>query len=168
MPAASTVKVGCTPTGYRLRVQGQGTMRTSPAVHAFAVQALEPPQAGALVVDLSGCSYLDSTFLGCLVDLHKRYGSSNPPRFTVVVPPGLAAQLFGATQLDRLLVTSETGPESLGAEVELSPESLELPDLGRHLLECHRRLAEIEGPNQAVFRRIADRLAAELETGSSG
>lgn len=158
----SSVKVGRTQSGYRVRVEGQGTMRSSPAVHAFVIQALDHQQAGSLVMDLSACGYLDSTFLGCLVDLHKRYGRTHPPRFSIAAPRDVSERLFGSSHLDRVLNISENGPETVGEEVDLDTTGLELPSLGQHLLDCHRRLAEVEGPNQATFRRIADRLADEL------
>lgn len=162
MPNTSFVKVGRTQSGYRVQVVGQGTMRNSPAVHAFATRVLSDPAMTELLIDLSTCQYLDSTFLGCLVDLHKRYGTARPPRYQIAAPVETLRRLFGATHLDRLLNVVPTAPETVGDVVELSNENLALPDLGRHLLECHRRLAEVEGPNQADFRRIVDRLEAEL------
>ncbi len=126
-------------------------------------RSLDNHQASALVVDLAGCDYLDSTFLGCLVDLHKHYGMRQPSRFTVVAPPEAAHRLLGPTHLDRFLHIADAVPETIGNAVELPREVLGPDDLGRHLLDCHRRLAEVEGPNQAIFQRIADRLATELE-----
>ena len=38
-------------------------------------------------VDLSGCDYLDSTFLGCLVEMQRRAGKAAPGRFVVSAPP---------------------------------------------------------------------------------
>src|SRR5689334_5995318 len=64
MSAPSVVKVGRTTSGYRLRVEGTGTMRESPAVGEFAERSLRDGTS-TLVVDLSACDYLDSTFLGC-------------------------------------------------------------------------------------------------------
>lgn len=163
MSSTSSVKVGRTEAGYRVRVEGDGTMRSSPAVHAFVLRSLEDPSVSGLIIDLSTCVYLDSTFLGCLVDLHKRYGAAAPPRFQVAAPPATLHRLFGTTRLDRLLKIVPAAPETVGNEVELSAdENLALPELGRHLLECHRRLAEVDGPNQVAFQRIVDRLEAEL------
>ena len=36
-------------------------------------------------------------------------------------------------------------------------------DLAQHVVECHRRLAEMGGANRVVFGPIAEQLAAELE-----
>ncbi len=43
----------------------------------FAIRGSRPfeDEAVTLVVDLTACNYLDSTFLGCLVVLHRRHGA---------------------------------------------------------------------------------------------
>ena len=58
--------------------RGAGDDGESPTFHAFVKHILESEPVSAVVV-LSGCDYLDSTFLGCLIDLHRRYGEANPP-----------------------------------------------------------------------------------------
>ena len=37
-------------------------------------------------------------------------------------------------------------------------------DVMRHVMECHRLLAELGGPQQAAFAAIADHLERELKT----
>ena len=53
-------------------------MKVSPAVREFAEQALAAKRSGceplAIGFDLSACEYMDSTFLGCLVCLHRGAG----------------------------------------------------------------------------------------------
>jgi anti-anti-sigma regulatory factor len=168
MSVPSVVKVGRTRTGYRLRVEGQGTMRESPAVHQFAVRALED-ETPALAVDLSACEYLDSTFLGCLVGLHKRYGRGKPPRLLIAASPEVCRRLLTPSHLDSLLNTSGECPEVIGEDLTIPPLALGGTDLGWHIMECHRRLAEVGGPDQDVFEAIADQLAEELlESRSEG
>ena len=76
-------------------------------------------QAAAVTVDLSACDYLDSTFLGCLLGLHKQFGrkaagegaarkTSSP--FAVAAPPERLAKLFGPTRLDRLIQAAQEPP----------------------------------------------------------
>lgn len=161
MPVSATVRVGRTGSGYRIRVEGHGTMRESPAVHEFARQVLDG-EPGALVMDLSACTYLDSTFLGNLVDLRRRYDLGHPPRFLLVAPPEVRKRLLAPNHLDSLFPFTERCPEVIGEDVELSPVTLGRDDLGLHVLETHRRLAEVEGPNQAAFREVVDRLSREL------
>lgn len=161
MSSLSNVKVGRIRPGYRIRVEGRGTLRESPAVHEFADQALRDG-ASTLVVDLSACEYLDSTFLGCLVDLHRQHGTGEPPRLLIAASPAVRRQAFAANHLERLFRHIDVCPEVIGADQVIPPRTLEARDLGWHILECHRRLAEVEGPNQSAFGAVAEGLAREL------
>src|SRR5262249_19078749 len=116
MPTPSALKVGRTRDGYRVRVEGKGTMRESPAVHEFAMHTLDAAPA-SLVIDLSGCDYLDSTFLGCLVDLHRRHGRERPARFEVAAPPQARLRLLASSRLDALLNLIDEAPQVIGEDV---------------------------------------------------
>jgi anti-anti-sigma regulatory factor len=161
MSVPTVVKVGRTATGYRLRVEGRGTMWESPAVQQFAMRALED-QAALLAVDLSACDYLDSTFLGCLVVLHKRFGSAMPERLWIVAPPETCHRLLNPAHLDALLKTSDSSPDVTGEELTIPTVSIGMRELGEHIMECHRRLAEVVGRERDAFAEVADGLAAEL------
>jgi hypothetical protein len=153
--------VGRTASGYRLRVEGRGTLRESPAAHEFARLVLDTEDV-TLVFALESCDYLDSTFLGSLVDLHRRYAKQEPPRFLLAASPEKRQRLLGPNHLDQLLKTIEDDPEVRGEEFVLQHAAKEASELGWHIMECHRRLAELAGPNQAAFQEIADGLAREL------
>ncbi|CAN5744432.1 hypothetical protein BH23PLA1_BH23PLA1_40000 [soil metagenome] len=163
MSPSNALWAGRTSDGFLVRIEGQGTLRESPALRAFALQALEQ-DAGNLVIDLSRCEYLDSTLLGCLVLLHKRYGIGSPPRFCIAAPEPLIHRLLGPNRLDTLLQSIEQAPGFVGEAVLLSSPAIEANDLGQHVMECHRLLAELGGPRQEAFARIADHLARELAT----
>ncbi len=153
---------GRTVNGYLVRVEGWGTLRESPALRAFAEQGLELQGEETLVVDLSRCEYLDSTFMGCLVWLHKRYGMKTPPRFSIAASPTTIQRLLGPNHLDKLLNSVEQSPSFEGEAVLLNASELNANDLGRHVMECHRLLADLDGPRKEAFARVADHLAREL------
>lgn len=148
--------------GVCLRVKGAGTMVESPVLHAFAERVLSAPE-GNVVVDLGGCTYVDSTFLGGLVSLYKRHGNSGPDRFSIYAPPPTRQTLFGTSRLDRVFPFVEelpmTGVDSLPLEAQSSTSREEL---GHYVVECHRRLAELGGPDAEAFGRVADAIAEEL------
>ncbi len=164
MPTPSALTVGCTRQGYYVRVAGRGTMRESPAMRAFALQILDERGSPTLDVDLSACEYLDSTFLGGLLGLFRRFEQSGTSRrFAIAGPTDVLHHLLGPTRIDALLPLRADRPEGLGEEVPIPPQVLDSADLGRHVLECHRRLAELGGANAAVFGPIADQLACDLD-----
>ena len=161
MATPSRLTVGRAGTGYLLRVLGRGTMRESPAAHEFASRVLDNG-GGPLYVALDQCDYLDSTFLGALVDLHRHHGRCDPPRFSIAATSATRARLLGPNHLVGLLRAVEEVPSVIGEEVELPTGARDSRDLGQHVMECHRRLAELDGPNRLAFERIADQLAREL------
>jgi len=159
----SMLRVGRTASGFLVRVEGRGTVSESPALEEFAVQSIDGPSGpSTVVVDLSLCDYLDSTFLGCLVNLHRKYNRASPHRFQVAASNDQRQKLLAPTHLIQVLDLTEVCPELISDVLEVSRPSLPGEDLGRHVMECHARLAELGGSRAAAFRSIADQLAREL------
>ena len=164
MAAPSVLKVARTPTGYCIRIEGRGTMKESPCAGQFASRSFEA-EGATVVVDLAACEYLDSTFLGCLVEMKKRAGRTAPERFAVSAPAEKAKKLLGPTRLDVVLRPTEEPPQVVGEYVTLAAADPAGADVMRHVMECHRLLAELGGPQQAAFAAIADNIERELNQG---
>jgi anti-anti-sigma regulatory factor len=159
----SMLRGGWTASGFLIQVEGRGTLSESPVLEEFAVRSLDGPcEPSTLAVDLSRCDYLDSTFLGCLVNLHRKYNRTSPHRFRVAASWDKCQKLLAPTRLNHLLDVTDVYPEPIADVMELSHQNLASADLGRHIMECHRRLAELGGSQADSFRSIADRLAREL------
>jgi anti-anti-sigma regulatory factor len=165
----SMLRVGRTASGFLVQVEGKGTLWESPALKEFAVQSLDGQRGpSTVVVDLSHCDYLDSTFLGCLLTLHRKYNRTPPHRFQVAASHDKCQKLLAANHLSQLLDVTEVCPEPITDVMEVSRPILPTHDLGRHVMECHRRLAELGGPQEASFRSIVDQLAHELGEAPGG
>jgi hypothetical protein len=114
-------------------------------------------------VNLAACTYLDSTFLGGLVGLLKRHGG-DAARFAIYAPPPRRQSLFGVSRLDKILPFVDVLPQveadfPLEARTQMSRD-----ELGRYIVDCHRRLAELGGEQAQDFGRVAEALAGELES----
>jgi anti-anti-sigma regulatory factor len=163
----SVLRVGRTASGFLVQVEGRGTLQESPALQEFAVQSMDSPIGpSTVVVDLSQCDYVDSTFVGCLLNLNRRFNQALPHRFQVAAPQDKCQKLLAPNHLHKLLDVTEACPEPITAVLEMSRPTLLARDLGRHIMECHRRLAELGGAQAAAFRSIADQLARELSESS--
>lgn len=162
MPARNEITACRTDGGYLIRVEGRGTMRESPAVREFAAQCLDQQRELTLSVDLFACEYLDSTFLGCLVGLHRRCQADPPIHLKVCVDPATRRRLLGATRLDMVLQCVESSPEPVGPWVPIATPELAKRDFGLHVLECHERLAELECPSAPAFKAVVEQLSREL------
>lgn len=159
-----TLTIRRTASGYVFRVAGRGTMRESPTLRDFVCGAME--DGADVVVDLAGCEYLDSTFLGCLVLLHKR-GQTCDGSFAVLAEDCVRKKLLATVGLDHVLEFAEQSPQCMGTPVTLPLTDLERREFHAHLLETHRKLAELGGPTAGTFRRIADQMAKEVGEDSS-
>ena len=109
MNPTAELRVGRLADGYVLQVHGRASMRESPAVHSFAREALAE-NGNRLVVDLSRCDSIDSTFQGCLLSLARRFGQAPAGRFQIADPSPESRRLLTAARLLPLLPLVETAP----------------------------------------------------------
>jgi len=159
MENACTLTVDGTESGYVCRIEGRGTMGESPHVRDFICGAIA--DGAHVVLDLSTCEYLDSTFLGCLVMLHAR-GENQDGSFRIFADPSRREKLLGTVHLDHYLNFTDECPAGTGDPVTLDVSVLDRAEFGEHLLETHRKLAELGGPAAGTFQKVADQIAREL------
>jgi len=164
MPTAAKLTVGCDGAGIVARLHGHGTMRESPCFQRLVTEALVGEPEAVMTVSLFDCDYLDSTFLGCLISLTKKFSLDEPPRFLLAADAEKRKLLFGSTCLDRVMKFADAEPICSGDCVPLETACLESREFAVHAAECHRRLAQAGGPQAAAFDRIAARLESELAT----
>jgi anti-anti-sigma regulatory factor len=164
MPLRPTaLKVAPTDLGCCIRIEGRGTMQESHAARDLALRTLDADPGAVVLYDLSDCDYLDSTFLGSVLELWRRFGKASPARYMVVATADRRRQLFGACGIDRLIVATETPPELRGEWCVLPASGTRNSrELMRHVMECHRTLAQVDSPMRAAFARIADQIEKDL------
>jgi anti-anti-sigma factor len=156
----SQLLLGNLDDGMVIRVVGRGTMNDSPAFRAAANLALG---RGRLVCDMTDCEYLDSTFLGCLIGVQKQAEMQSRASFVIAADQQARIKLFSTSALDQYFHFSAESPEPVGKLVEIEGRELDREELGRHVLDCHRSLADRGGADGEVFRRVCDRLEEELD-----
>jgi anti-anti-sigma regulatory factor len=158
----TNLKIAPTSAGCVIRVEGDGTMGQSPAAREVAINTLSADPNALVVFDLSACDYLDSTFLGCLMDVFRRFGRTQPQRYFIAANAEQRKKLLGPTHIDRLIPTLETAPEPCGPWVTVRTQNLASRDLTRHVMECHQALADSDCPMRGVFAKIVSHLESEL------
>ena len=159
---ATTLKIAPTDAGCVIRVEGEGTLGQSPAAREVALNTLGADPKATVVFDLSACDYLDSTFLGCLMDVYRRFGRTQPQRYSIAADAETRKKLLGPTHIDRLIPTLDAPPATCGPWVTVRTQNLTSRDLTRHVMECHQALADSECPMRGVFAKIAQHLEREL------
>ena len=162
MPAC-VLQVARTATGYLVRVEGKATAIDGMALRKFAADSFKESPHEAVAVDLRPCAYVDSTFLGCLVALHRGGFTPAGPRFSIVADEPTRKRLLATTRLDHVLILTGAEPHAIGRFITLNAPRLDPAEFGRQVMESHQVLAEIPGDQACSFRAVADRLARELE-----
>ena len=158
-----TLTIRRTESGYVFVVSGRGTLRSSPTVQKFIREAID--NGSDVVLDLSDCEYLDSTFLGCLLILHQ-HGTRSAGSFAVHAGEAAQQKLLSGARLHKVLSLADQCPECIGDAVTLDISEVDRSEFGQHVLEAHQQLAALGGPAAAKFRAVADQLAKELADGS--
>lgn len=157
----SSVSVAPIADGCLLRVTGRGTVRESRVIKDIGVRTLKGDPNAKVFLDIADCSYVDSTFLGTLIDLHR---SGDSKRFSLIAPAEHRQKLLGIARLDKLIAGVDTAPATVGESHAIPSLEATPKEIVKHVMECHRRLAEVDCPMRQIFARIADQMEKELET----
>ncbi len=164
-PLTGLLKAAPIIDGCMIVVEGRGTMKLSQAVQDIARRTLEQTLGAKVVVDLTDCTYLDSTFIGCLLMLFRRFGRDTPLRFHLAATAPVRERLLALIKLDQIIPTLDAPPPAIGESVEVETADHNPRELAEHVMTCHQRLAQIPGPMAAAFAHIADQMRKELGDG---
>jgi anti-sigma B factor antagonist len=114
LPAAASLTID-TSSGQlesTVRVSGFLVIDTSPQLRACLLRIVERRVSPAIVIDLSGVSYLDTSAIATLVEA-ARVARAHGVRLRAIGLAGGPGTLVQVTELDRILVT-------LGSAVEFA------------------------------------------------
>ena len=149
--------------GLVVRIDGRGTLNESVTLRDTVREALVRDECAIALLDLNACTYLDSTMLGCLIALHREFSlTADPPRFQIVAGHEARQRLLAPMRLDSHLALREDFPPAAGQWMTLKPEQPALAEFGRHVMDCHNRLADAGVPKADAFRLVAQQLASDL------
>jgi hypothetical protein len=70
--------------------------------------------------------------------------------------------LLGVVRIDSLIPSMDAAPAPRGEWVTITIGPVDHRELSRHVMECHRVLAQADGPMSGAFAKIADQLEREL------
>ncbi len=161
-----TVRVHQDGQTVTFRVDGCGRMTNSLPLRRFAEQALA---AGAtdLRLDLRHCTYMDSTFLGTLLQLKRAVERRGQGRFALVSPSPQCCQLLRQMGLETTFVvlTEEEPVEHDWTELCADQDA---DAFKRNVVQAHEELATLEGPAGAPFREVVRCLKQESEAKKPG
>jgi serine phosphatase RsbU (regulator of sigma subunit)/anti-anti-sigma regulatory factor len=153
-PPDGVVFYGETENAAYLALRCRATWMQCDAFHETARAVLE--QGRALVVDLSGCEYLDSTFLGTVHELVARGNVA-----VTGVTPAVRA-LFEELSMDQVLAAIREDLPPAPELFALSTASDAVAGRDR-ILHAHEALSGLSDRNRAEFREVVELLRGDEE-----
>jgi len=137
-----------------LALRGRATWMHSDAFHETAQAVLDKGQA--LVLDLAGCDYLDSTFLGTVHELVARGGV-----VLAGVSPAVRA-LFEELSMEQVLARIGEGLAAV-PELYALGSGCDAAAVSRRILHAHEVLSGLSERNREAFRDVVESLRGEKD-----
>ena len=157
-----------------IRVEGRGSFKISPALKQFIHRLVEEGSARRILLDMSACVGMDSTFMGMLAGMSgflKKKG--NPVSLKLINLSEKNRKLLSTLGVDRVLEHSLNATEEEREVVEkmltqtserLDARSVDKLEAAQTALEAHQSLAEIDPENQVRFRSVLELLQNDVQT----
>ena len=160
MPETQTL-VGSDAERMSFSVQGRGDWTQSAAFHFECAAAVE--KGVDVMLDLTGCAQLDSTFLGTIHQLCELADDAGVEFRLQGVPPAIE-ELF--QELGMQAVMDHIVPRMLPLPIAMDPvpaAELDTPTRALLLLRAHEGLAALNDRNRAEFGPVIEQLRRELD-----
>jgi anti-sigma B factor antagonist len=161
-----TVRVHQDGQTVTFRVDGCGRVTNSLPFRRFAEQALAAGAAD-LRLDLRHCTYMDSTFLGTLLQLKREVERRGQGRFALVSPSAQCHQLLRQMGLESTFVVLTEEELGTAEWTELCGDE-DADAFKRNVVQAHEELATLKGPAGASFREVVRCLRQDAEAKKSG
>lgn len=165
-PLSDRALVALAGTDAFVRIEGRGSFKISPALKQFADDCLRR-DVHRLLLDMSTCIGMDSTFMGVIAGVATRLKKANQGEVILFNLSPRTRGLLATLGLDQLVRAYETGtcPEDLsGAQslTALDNEASQL-DTARTMLEAHEELCEVDPENRLRFKDVLTYLRDDVQ-----
>ncbi len=155
-----------------VRVAGRASFKISPPMRQFIQRVIETKSASRILIDMSECCGMDSTFMGVLAGLS----------FHVKDKPGFTLKLINLSEKNQKLLTTLGVDQVVDYSLSTTREEKELlagqsdgsqtlePDFSNTLeaakttLEAHETLVEINPENLVKFKSVLELLQNDIRT----
>lgn len=165
--AKSTFQVDAYSDPVLIRIQGRASFANSGSLLEFIGEMIGQGRR-RFVVDFSGCTGMDSTFLGVLAGLALDLRKSDPKGTVVFCRLGTRnLELIRNLGLHRLATVDlgDTLVETGGATAPLETTKMNELENARMCLEAHENLVEADQANQEKFQDVLVFLKNRVDQG---
>ncbi len=169
--SADQLKVAIHDDVAYVRLLNRGSFKVSKAMKQFGLSAIERG-LDTIVVDLSDCVGMDSTFMGVMAGLAFRMNKENQGRLYMVNLSPRTRGLLSTLGLDQLVDTHMAGstPPQFEAVLavgdklqELNAEESSRRETAEMMLEAHEDLVDVTPENLPRFKDVLTFLREDIK-----
>ncbi len=160
------VFIGQYETTFIFKPEGRLTQKSLWNVNAAVKQCMENETIAHLLIDITRCSYMDSTILGVLARWAISFARTHQdPPFLLGLDENPLKNIFRRMNLITLFHISTSIPiVETNALSQLSfSEQFSTDEYAEHILSAHETLAELSPQNAREFAAVLQCLKAELK-----
>jgi len=167
--AESLIIVGIFDGFSWIRCEGKGSFLNSSDMKAFGDSRIAAGET-CLVVDLGGCTGMDSTFMGTLAGLSARLTALDGGAFQIAEPGDRNRRSLEDLGLDFLMEIDPPAAIWRGRVDEIRKELVQVDSekrigqvlRARHVLEAHQTLSGVNEKNAREFSEVVTSLSKDL------
>ncbi len=145
---------------YLVKIKGRATFEYAPTLKNFAGTILSE-NISAIRIDLSECTWMDSTFMGTLAILGLKSREKSIP-VTIHKASEKNMGLIKELGINILFLFSDN-LESLDVDSPATGAISHEEDMGRTMLDAHQTLIDINSQNAEKFDNVIDFIKKDIE-----
>ncbi len=153
-----------------LRVQGRGSFKVSPPMKQFIHQVIHTASADRILIEMSDCSGMDSTFMGVVAGIACYIKRKPAFSFKLINLSEKNKKLLVTLGVDRVvdysLSTTEEEQDLLnrlnGSSQTLETDTSNKLETAKSTLEAHETLVEINPDNLGKFKSVLEYLQDDV------
>ena len=155
-----------------IRVEGRGSFKVSPPMKQFIHQVIKSKSANRILIDMTDCCGMDSTFMGVLAGLAYHVKDKPDFSFKLINLSEKNQKLLITLGVDRVVdySLSATGEEQKLMEGQpqdlhpLEPDFSDKLNAAKTTLEAHETLVDINPDNYDKFKSVLQLLQNDVRT----
>jgi anti-anti-sigma factor len=148
-----------------VRVTGRGSFKVSPTLKQFIARVASRQPVSTVVIDLTECIGMDSTFMGVLAGLSGRLKQNNQT-LELINLSEKNAKLLATLGVDQVIAhfSHSHGHEMPNQAAKSLPVTeVTKKELAETSLQAHQNLVEISEENRPRFKRVIEYLQADVD-----
>ncbi|HEY5653739.1 MAG TPA: STAS domain-containing protein [Pontiella sp.] len=151
-----------------IRVEGRGSFKISPSIKQFVHQVINTHSAERIIIDMSKCTGMDSTFMGITAGVACLIKRTPETSFKLINLSENNEKLLKTLGVDRVVDYSLSASDEeqqiidQGEDEKLDPDSTDKLDTAQTTLTAHETLVDINPENLSKFKSVLEFLQEDV------